>query len=81
MGTLLNIISVLAIGVSGLLTYRQIRHMQQANLLPVIIELFGEFRADDFKTHLRFVEQRLWTDADREVLGTEDMSDLAASPR
>jgi hypothetical protein len=76
MGTLLNIISlifsVLAIGVSGLLTYRQIRHMQQANLLPVIIELFGEFRADDFKTHLRF---------DREVLGTEDMSDLAAPPR
>jgi hypothetical protein len=83
MGTLLNVISlvfsVLAIGVSGLLTYRQVRHMQQANLLPVIIQLFGEFRADEFKTHLRFVEHELWTDADREVLGTEDMSDLAKS--
>jgi hypothetical protein len=83
MGTLLNIISltfsVLAIAVSALLTYRQVRHMQQANLLPVIIQLFAEFRDDAFKTHLRFVEHELWTAADPETLGTEDMSDLAKS--
>jgi hypothetical protein len=83
MGTLLNIISlvfsVLAIAVSGLLTYRQVRHMQRANLLPVIIELFGQFRTREFKVHLLFVERELWTEADREVLGTEDMPDLVKS--
>jgi hypothetical protein len=36
-------------------------------------------QSTDEGTHLRFVEQQLWTDADREVPGTEDMSDLAKS--
>lgn len=49
------IFSVLAIAVSGWMALRQTRIMRQANQLPIIVELFQEFRGQSIQDSERFI--------------------------
>jgi hypothetical protein len=51
--------SLIAIIVSTVLTVRQLRLMQHSNLLPVIIDIYRESRAREFREHLTFIETTL----------------------
>jgi hypothetical protein len=48
--------SLIAIVVSAVLTLQQLRLMRHANLLPVMIEAFRDFRSSTFSEHLDFIE-------------------------
>jgi hypothetical protein len=48
--------SLIAIVVSAILTLQQLRLMRHANLLPVLIDAFRDFRSLTFKEHLEFIE-------------------------
>jgi hypothetical protein len=52
--------SLLAIITSTITALRQTRIMQNANLLPIIAEVFDRFRESDFKQHLGYVSTELW---------------------
>ena len=69
--------SVVAIIVSAVLTIRQLRLMQHSNLLPVIIDIFRESRAPEFREHLAYIETRLRDQHPPEKTSLSDMSEPA----
>jgi hypothetical protein len=58
------VISVLSLGVSSILTFRQVRLLRSANHLPVIIDLLGEFRKSEFHQKYRSIIENLRADHD-----------------
>jgi hypothetical protein len=67
------VLSLVAVAVSTIFALRQSRLMQQANLLPVLIGMFAEFREPAFKQHLAFIETELWERCPREHGGIDDL--------
>lgn len=67
------VLSFVAVAVSTIFALRQSRLMQQANLLPVLIGMFAEFREPAFKEHLAFIETELWERCPREHGGIDDL--------
>jgi hypothetical protein len=55
------VFSVLAITTSTVLALRQSRLMHQANLLLVLTDLFDQFRASEFKRHMAYLDEKLWS--------------------
>lgn len=49
--------SLIAIVVSAILTLQQLRLMRHANLLPVLIDAFRDFRSSTFRGHLELIER------------------------
>jgi hypothetical protein len=69
--------SVLAIITSTTIALRQSRLMHHANLLPILTEIFDEFRASEFKQHLAYVTGELWRQHPPGAIGFDDLSDSA----
>lgn len=53
-------LSLVAVAVSAVSAFRQATLMQHANLLPVLIDMFRDFREPEFRQHLAFIEEELW---------------------
>jgi len=53
------IISVIALVTSVAVAVQQINIAKQSNFLPILIDMFSEFRSPKFKRHLYYVTQRL----------------------
>jgi hypothetical protein len=70
------LVSVLALLVSSLVAWRQLGIMRQSNLLPVTLDMFGEFRTPAFRISMRYLTERLWEDHppadDLDMLGLPD---------
>jgi hypothetical protein len=66
-------LSVVAVIVSALSFRRQSTLMQHANLLPVLIDMFRDFRQPEFRQHLDFVEKKLWDQYPRKGIGIDDL--------
>lgn len=60
-------VSLLALAVSVATALRQIRIMHHTNQLPVLVELFQEFRSSEFQLAERYVVQRLRDEHDPET--------------
>ncbi|MBO4270882.1 DUF4760 domain-containing protein [Microbispora triticiradicis] len=60
-------VSLLALAVSVATALRQIRIMHHTNQLPVLVELFQEFRSSEFQLAERYVVQRLRDEQDPET--------------
>ncbi|HEV8372957.1 MAG TPA: hypothetical protein VGR68_07120 [Actinomycetota bacterium] len=69
--------SVLAIITSTTIALRQSRLMHHANLLPILTEIFDEFRASEFKQHMAYVTGELWRQHPPGAIGFDDLSDSA----
>lgn len=57
--TISLILSFLAVFISSFFAIRQVKVMQQTNYLPILIDMFREFRDSDFKTHSSYVVNQL----------------------
>jgi hypothetical protein len=66
-------LSVLAVAVSTLSALRQSRLMQHANLLPVLIDMFRDFREHEFRQHVVFIEKELWDPCHLKGIGIDDL--------
>jgi hypothetical protein len=53
------VVSVIALGLSGYLTYRQLRLSRQANSLPVLVDMFREHRNRDLREARHFIFNHL----------------------
>jgi hypothetical protein len=73
------VFSLAAILLSTTIALRQSRLMQHANLLPVMIDKFREFRAPEFRHHIVYIGRRLWEDSSPETTGMLDMGEEARS--
>jgi hypothetical protein len=51
--------SLVALITSTAIALRQSRIMQHSNLLPILTELFDQFRSSDFKQHFKYVRTEL----------------------
>jgi hypothetical protein len=51
--------------------------MKHANLLPVLIEMFEEFRAPAFKEHMTYLETELWRECPLGKMGMDDLPEEA----
>ncbi|WBB68825.1 DUF4760 domain-containing protein [Micromonospora sp. WMMD812] len=65
--------SLVAVIVSTILALRQARLMRHNNLLPVIVDIFTEFRDPAFKEHLHYLQHRLWEEYPPAASGTSDL--------
>lgn len=54
------VFSALALAISAAVALRQLRLARHTNLLPVMIDMFQEFRQPEFKEHLAYIQDRLW---------------------
>jgi Domain of unknown function (DUF4760) len=54
--------SLVAIVTSTTTAVRQSKLMEHANLLPVLSDLFGEFRAPEFFSNMQYISHSLWKD-------------------
>ncbi|WP_344425076.1 DUF4760 domain-containing protein [Pseudonocardia ailaonensis] len=61
--------SLLAILVSGFFALRQVRLLERANMFPVAVDMFKEFRSPEFK-------EKVWTVYQLNESGTEDFEEL-----
>jgi hypothetical protein len=81
MGTALNVISItfslIAILVSSVFAHKQAKNAHDANLLPIVMELFAEVRALDFSEHLHYIYDQLPGADDVATVGIDDMSDAS----
>jgi hypothetical protein len=68
---------VLAIITSTTIALRQSRLTHHANLLPILTEIFDEFRASEFKQHMAYVTGELWRQHPPGAIGFDDLSDSA----
>ena len=71
--------SLVAITVSSVIALRQVKIMQHSNLLPVMIDMFREFRAPEFKQHIDYIGESLWKEAPSESFGTSNLPETARS--
>jgi hypothetical protein len=71
--------SLLAVAASTVTALRQSRLMQHSNLLPVVIELFDRFRAEEFKQHMTYISTQLWKDYPPGTTAFEDLPHEARS--
>jgi hypothetical protein len=69
--------SLVAIAVSSIIALRQVKIMQHSNLLPVMIDMFREFRAPEFKKHMDYIGESLWKEAPHESFGTSNLPEPA----
>ena len=70
-------LSVAAITLSVVISLRQIMIMRHANLLPVLIDMFREFREPEFKAHMSYVTTQLWEAYPPGQTGTSDLPEDA----
>jgi hypothetical protein len=66
-------LAVIAAGLSTAVAVRQSRIMHHNNLLPVLIEMFGEFRSADFRERMRYIQEELWDEFPPDSSGTSDL--------
>lgn len=71
------VLSGLALAISALVAARQLRLARHTNLLPVMIDMFREFRGREFKEQLGYIEERLWEDCPPQDTGTVDLPEAA----
>lgn len=71
--------SLLATVISTTIARRQSRMMEQANLLPIMTEILGEFRIPEFRIHRDYVVTRLWLECPSEENGFTRLPDEAKS--
>ncbi|AGL18828.1 DUF4760 domain-containing protein [Actinoplanes sp. N902-109] len=69
------VVSVLALVVSGGVAVRQLVRMRHSNMLPVALDLFREFRTEQFRADMRYLVERLWTDWPPGGTGVLDLPD------
>lgn len=67
--------SLVAVIVSTVLALRQAKLMRHNNLLPVIVDIFKEFRDPVFKEHLDYLQHRLWAEYPPTGTGTSELAD------
>ena len=70
------VISIIAVAISMLFGFRQVRLMRHANYVPAIVDLVTEFRSAQFNDHFRYVCERLQEDHSSE-LGISSLPDEA----
>jgi hypothetical protein len=62
-GTVLNIVSLgvslVALALSSFIAWRQAQLMRHANIFPILIDFFREFRSPEFRIHQLYVRTRL----------------------
>lgn len=66
-------LSLVAVAVSAVSAFRQATLMQHANLLPVLIDMFRDFREPEFRQHLAFIEEELWERCPPGGTGIDDL--------
>jgi hypothetical protein len=69
--------SVAAVVISAIFAIRQSRLMRHSNLLPVVVEIFKEFRDPTFKEHLNYLQHRLWDEHPPSNAGTSELPEEA----
>jgi hypothetical protein len=83
-GLILSVIALavplVAVVASSILTLRQLRLTTHANLLPVIIQRFQEFRSDEFTTDLDYIKTKLWKDYPPKEWGFDNLPEEARAP-
>jgi hypothetical protein len=56
------VFSLIAIVASTTTAVRQSKLMEHSNLLPILSDVFGEFRATEFFNDMQYVAHSLWKD-------------------
>jgi hypothetical protein len=69
--------SLLAVAVSAAFALRQSKLMRDTNLVPVVIDLFQDFRDPEFKAHLSYIQHKLWDDCPPADHGMTDLPNEA----
>jgi hypothetical protein len=72
-------LSVLATLVSSLIAVRQSKLMRHTNLVPVVVDMFRDFRDPEFKVHMGYVQHSLWKEYDHATAGTSELGEEARS--
>jgi Domain of unknown function (DUF4760) len=77
----LSVAAVVASTVIGIGQVRLMRHtnslIQHSNLVPVLNDSFREFREQEFKQHMQYIETRLWDQCPHEQSTIRDLPEEA----
>ncbi|GGK22584.1 hypothetical protein GCM10010124_13890 [Pilimelia terevasa] len=69
-------VSFLALVVSAVVALKQLRMLRHHNSLPIVVDMFQEFRSVEFRRHVHALDD-LWTGEPPEATGTRDLPDEA----
>ncbi len=75
----LSVISLVTSIVSAIIVYQQKRISRQTNMLPILVDMFKEFRSFEFKRHQFYIYNQLRQECKPEETGFRNLPEAAAS--
>jgi hypothetical protein len=74
---ILSIIAVITSVVSAVIVYKQTHVLKQTNMLPIVIDMFKEFRSPEFKHHQEYIYNQLTQECDPQKTGYTKLPEAA----